>query len=197
MFRLRMQYPKTGRRPVAGIMLEGVHPMAHRIFAAATVAMLGVLCVSCGGTAQGLASASGKVVCNGEPAAGAFLVFHRLSGGEAPPADAANIIPSAIVGADGGYTVESQPLGYGIAPGKYAVLVEWSQESDPAVSTSKSSKAPAGRGKSVTVTKRSKFDPVPVDRLKGRYMDKSKPAFEREIKSGGSNDLGTIELEMK
>ncbi len=177
-------------------MLEGVRPMVHRIFAAATVAILGLLCVSCGGTAKGLSSASGKVLCNGGPAAGAVLVFHRLSGGEAPPAEAATIIPSATVSNDGSFTVESQPLGYGIAPGKYAILVEWSQESDPAAGTSKKSKASAGRGKTVTVTKRSKFDSVPVDRLEGRYMDKSKPAFEREVKAG-SNDLGTIELEMK
>ncbi len=197
MFSDRMFFRETGLRPGAGIMLEGIDPMAHRIFAAAAVGVLGVLCASCGGTVQGLASAGGKVLCNGEPAAGAVLVFHRLSGGEAPPAEAATVIPSAVVGSDGSYTVESQPLGYGIAPGKYAVLVEWSQESDPAAGTSKTSKTAAGRGKTVTVTKRAKFDPVPVDRLKGRYMDKSKPAFEREIKAGGSNDLGTIELELR
>jgi hypothetical protein len=185
-------------RPGAGIIPEGVHPMVHRIFAAATVAMLGLACVSCGGTAKGLTSASGKVLCNGEPAAGAILIFHRLSGGEAPPAEAAGIIPSANVQGDGRFTVESQPMGYGIAPGKYAILVEWSQEADPAqAGTTKTSKTSSGRGKSVTVSKRSKFDAVPVDRLKGRYMDKGKPAFEREIKAGGSNDLGTIELEMK
>jgi hypothetical protein len=121
--------------PGAGIMVGGMHPMGHRIFAAAAAAMLGVLCISCGGTAPGLTSAGGKVVCDGEPAAGAVLVFHRLSGGEAPPAEAATIIPSAVVGSDGSYAVESQPLGSGIAPGKYAVLVEWSQESDPAAGT--------------------------------------------------------------
>ena len=46
------------------------------------------------------------------------------------------------------------------------------------------------------MTKRNKLDPVAPDRLKGRYMDSSKPQFHAEVKAG-STDLGTFELELK
>ncbi len=113
-------------------MRKGIPPATRRAFAAAAVAALGWLCVSCGGTAPGLSSVSGKVLCNGQPAAGATLYFHRRAGEPAPPAGAEKIIPSATVGEDGGFTVESQPLGSGAAPGKYNILVQWPEEHDPA-----------------------------------------------------------------
>ena len=99
---------------------------------AMAVAVLAWSCVSCTGTAEGLSSVSGKVLCNGQPAAGAVLLFHRESGGEAVPANVASVIPSAIASDDGSFTVESQPMGYGAAPGKYKVLVQWPEDSDPA-----------------------------------------------------------------
>ena len=102
----------------------------------------------------------GKVLCSGEPAAGAVLVFHRESGQDAPRANAASTIPSAIAGDDGSFTVESQPLGYGAAPGKYKVLIQWPEASDPAHprSSTKTKTASVG-GKKVDVTRRNKLDP--------------------------------------
>jgi hypothetical protein len=99
--------------------------MTHRVLMTAAVAALAWSCVSCTGTAEGLSSVSGKVLCNGQPAAGAVLFFHRETGGDAAPVNAANIIPTAVAGDDGRFTVDSQPLGYGAAPGKYKVLIQW------------------------------------------------------------------------
>jgi hypothetical protein len=177
--------------------METVRLMIYRVLMTAAIAALAGSCVSCTGTAEGLSPVSGKVLCNGQPAAGAVLVFHRETGGDTQAATTANIIPSAVAGDDGSFTVESQPLGYGAAPGKYKVLIQWPEDSDPAQarSGSKTKTASVG-GKKVSVTKRSKLDPVAPDRLKGRYMDSSKPQFHAEVKAGAT-DLGTFELEMK
>ena len=52
----------------------------------AILAALAVWGVACNGTGEGLSSVTGKVMCNGQPAAGAVLVLHRQAGTEAPPA---------------------------------------------------------------------------------------------------------------
>ena len=49
------------------------------------VPALAVALSSCSGTAEGLVPVSGKLVCDGQPAAGAILFFHRV-GGRAGPA---------------------------------------------------------------------------------------------------------------
>ncbi len=171
--------------------------MIDRVLKAMAVAVLAWSCVSCTGTAEGLSSVRGKILCNGQPAAGAVLLFHRESGGEAAPANVASVIPSAVASDDGNFTVESQPMGYGAAPGKYKVLVQWPEGPDAtgARSSSKTNIASVA-GKKVAVTKRNKLDPVAPDRLKGRYMDSTKPQFHAEVKAG-STDLGTFELELK
>jgi hypothetical protein len=171
--------------------------MIHRVLMATAVAALAWSCISCSGTAEGLSSVSGKVFCSGQPAAGAVLVFHRESGQDAAPANAASAIPSAVAGDDGSFTVESQPLGYGAAPGKYKVLIQWPEETNPAQARSGSkTKTASVAGKKVEVTRRNKLDPAAPDRLKGRYMDSSKPQFHAEVKAGPT-DLGTFELELK
>ncbi len=153
------------------------------------------MCVSCNGTGEGLSDVTGKVMCNGQPAAGAVLVFHRQAGAEAPPASASAMIPSATVQEDGSFRVESHPLGYGAAPGKYAVLVRWPD--DPtAASGSEPSKTTKIKGKTVVLAKSDKGIGEGRDRLNGRYMDSRKPLLQAEVKAG-SNDLGTLELEMK
>jgi hypothetical protein len=150
---------------------------------------------SCGGTAEGLAPVTGKVVCDGQPAAGAVLVFHRQRGEPAPPT-AAGVIPSATVRDDGSFTVESGPLGRGAAPGKYDVLVQWPEPGDAAPADAPKAKEARLGGKKVVVAKNAKLDPVPSDRLKGRYSDAGKPQLKAEIKPG-SNDLGTLEITLK
>ena len=151
---------------------------------------------SCSGTGEGLVAVSGKVVCDGEPAAGAILFFHRVGKEPGPAPPAANVIPSATVGSDGAFSVESAALGRGAAPGKYSVLVEWPEQGDSGASSASKTKSANVRGKMVTVAKHDRFDAVPTDRLKGRYSDASKPAFTAEIKSGPT-DLGTYEISMK
>ena len=47
-------------------------------------AALALMLTSCGGTAEGLEPVTGKVVCDGQPAAGAILFFHRQPGQPAP-----------------------------------------------------------------------------------------------------------------
>ncbi len=171
--------------------------MISRVFAVAAVAALGIMCVSCGGTAAGLSSVSGKLVCNGQPAAGAVLSFHRQAGEPPPPEAAKTLIPQAVVQNDGSFTVETQPLGYGAAPGKYAILVQWPDEKDP--SQPREVERPAtgtSKGKKVAINKHDKLNRSAPDRLKGRYSDGAKPLLLAEVKPG-PNDLGTLQLELK
>jgi hypothetical protein len=171
--------------------------MSSRLIAAIPCALLAISCASCSGTAEGLSQVNGKVLSQGQPAAGAVLLFHHELGGDPPPPKAASIVPSAVVREDGSFRVESQPLGFGAAPGRYNILVQWPEGQDTVqLRTASKSTTTNLKGKKVTVTKHDKLDPVPIDRLKGRYADAKKPVFKAEIKAG-SNDLGTFELEMK
>jgi len=102
-----------------------------------------------------------------------------------------------VVHEDGTFTVESPPLGYGAAPGKYTILAQWPEDIDPSpAQTSQKAKTTVLKGKKVTVTKRNNIDLIPIDRLKGRYMDKSKALLQPVEVKVGSNDLGTIELKV-
>jgi hypothetical protein len=168
--------------------------MVRSRIALIVVPIMALALASCSGTAEGLAPVTGKVVCDGQPAAGAILLFHRQSGEPAPPASAAGVIPSAIVRDDGSFTVESAALGSGAAPGKYNVLVQWPErgESAAAASGSKTTNALV-KGKAIVVAKHDKQDSLPADRLEGRYADAGKPQLTAEIKSGPT-DLGTFEI---
>jgi hypothetical protein len=164
--------------------------------AVVVVPALALVLPSCGGTAEGLAPVTGKVVCDGQPAAGAILFFHRQTGEPAPPPSAAGVIPSATVRDDGSFTVESAALGRGAAPGKYDVLIQWPDERQVG-ETNVGGKTKTARvgGKNVVVAKRDKLGAVASDRLKGRYSDPSKPQLKAEIKPG-PNQLG-YELTLK
>lgn len=152
---------------------------------------------SCTGAGEGLAPVQGKVVCDGQPAAGAIVLFHRQPGEPAVPPAAAGIIPSATVNEDGFFTVESGGLGRGAAPGKYNLLIQWPEQDDLSTAgTNRKTKKTNVRGVGVTVAKHEKFDPVPGDRLKGRYSDATKPQLKAEVKTGAT-DLGTIEITLK
>jgi hypothetical protein len=170
--------------------------MSQRLCLTLVLPALACLSISCQGPAEGLSSVSGKVLCNGEPASGAVLLFHRQAGGDSAAAGVAHVIPTAIVQDDGSFTVESPPLGYGALPGSYAVLAQWPKEQglDQDRATDRT-KTISNRGKTVIVSKHNKLDPVAPDRLKGRYMDMSKPFLQTEVKPG-SNDLGTLEFSL-
>jgi hypothetical protein len=171
--------------------------MKRSRLAASLVPTLAMMVVSCGGTGEGLAPVTGKVICDGQPAAGAILLLHRQPGEPAPPPAAAGVIPSAIVNDDGSFTVDSGGLGRGAAPGKYHVLIQWPEQTDAGpTGAGRTAKKANVRGATVTVVKHDKLDPVPADRLKGRYSDAAKPQLKAEVKPG-SPDLGTIEITLK
>jgi hypothetical protein len=152
--------------------------------AAILIAIPALVLASCTGTAEGLASVTGKVVCDGQPAAGAILLFHRQSGEPAPPRALADVIPSATVREDGYFSVESGTLRRGAVPGKYNVLIQWPEQHDPtAAASGRKAKQTNVRGVGVTVAKHDKLDPVPADRLKGRYSDLSKPQLKAEVRA--------------
>ncbi len=170
--------------------------MTRARFSVILMPALAIALSSCSETGEGLVPVSGKLVCDGQPAAGAILVFHRLAGEPGVAPKAAGMIPSATVGADGAFSVEIAALGQGAAPGKYNVLVEWPEQTDSATTSASKTKSASVRGKTVSVAKRDKFDPVPTDRLMGRYSDASKPKLTAEIKAGPT-DLGTLEITLK
>jgi hypothetical protein len=163
----------------------------------ATAVMLLLACTSCSGTGEGLSAVTGKVVCDGQPAAGAVLYFHRQPGGATLPPHIANVVPSAIVQADGTFAVQTGALGYGAAPGAYVVLAQWPESADPVPQNSAKTASTSIKGKKVTVSKRSAVDLVPIDRLKGRYMDKSKLLLPPMEVKKQATDLGTIEIKLR
>jgi hypothetical protein len=164
-------------------------------FSQILVPALALALASCSGTAEGLVAVKGKLVCDGQPASGAVLFFHRQGGEDSPSPKAAGVIPSATVGTDGSFWVESAALGNGAAPGKYTVLVQWPEQAEPPSAGGKTKNSTV-KGKTVVVARHEKLDPVASDRLMGRYSDVSKPKLTAEIKSSPT-DLGTLEITMK
>jgi len=133
------------------------------------------------GNPAGLVPVSGKVLYRGEPATGAVVYFHR----QAAPGTDGGPIPFGIVEEDGTYSLATDGLGRGARPGAYSVLVEWRDEKGDGVVPVKS------RGK-VQLVKRSRVRSGP-DRLKGRYLDISKPLLHTEV-AAGTGPLPAFEL---
>ena len=87
------------------------------VFAFVGVCLLA--CASCGGTGPALHPVRGKVLVNGQPAAGATVVFQPVQdSAEAPK-------PSGRVGDDGAFRLSTYPHGQGAPAGEYFVLVTW------------------------------------------------------------------------
>src|SRR5438045_8569064 len=81
-------------------------------------------CVSCGG-GKPCYPVRGKVLVNGKAAEGVTVVFHPTG-----DADADAVQPSAVVGADGSFTLHSyfvkdRALKNGAQAGKYRVTCVW------------------------------------------------------------------------
>jgi hypothetical protein len=132
------------------------------------------------GSPAGLVPVSGKVLYRGEPAAGAVVYFHR----HAEPGSPRDPVPSAIVEDDGTFYLSTDGLGNGARPGKYTVLVEWRDKGDGITEVKT-------RGKTKLV-KRSRVRSGP-DRLKGRYLDISKPLLHTEV-AANTGTLPPFEL---
>lgn len=67
----------------------------------------------------------GRVTFRGQPASGAFVVFHRV--GAPAAATGEPVRPSAKVGADGAFALTSFDENDGAPAGAYAVTVQWNK----------------------------------------------------------------------
>ncbi len=152
-------------------------------FVSALVVMAALLSHAGCGNPPGLYPVQGQVLQNGEPAAGAVVYFHR----EDSPGSGSTIdtIPFGIVEDDGRFTLSCDERGNGCPSGKYAVLVEWRDSTGDGVVPIKA------KGRTPLV-KRGRVRTGP-DRLKGRYLDISKPLLHAEVLPQ-SNTLAPFEV---
>jgi hypothetical protein len=161
---------------------------------ASALALLAIAATSCGGTGAGLYPVHGTVTYKGEPAAGAYVVFLR-DGAPPPaaPADAKDEPPSGTVAEDGSFTLSCGERGYGAAPGKYKVIIDWRTglPADAAAAQEEAEKKKMGRN--ARSYKRDKHSMLAPDRLKGRYANPANPLLSVEIKAE-TNRLPTFEL---
>jgi len=132
-----------------------------------TVAVCAFAWSSCG-KSSGLYPVTGKVLFNGEPAAGAIVTF-ILKDSADPFKDST---PQGIVEEDGTFTLAG-PVGEGAAPGEYVVLVEWKEGAG-----SKRGRTPALNA---------------PDRLKKKYLDKKQPLLTATVEAK-SNTLPPFEV---
>lgn len=139
------------------------------------LAVVTVLVPSSGcGNPAGFFPVSGKVLYKGEPASGAVVYFHRVSGEPiAKPS-----IPYGVVDEAGRFDLACDGVGHGCPPGSYAVLVEWRDLSGDGVVPVKA------KGKT-NLVKRSRVRSG-ADRLKGRYFDLNKPLLHAEVQPGSN-----------
>ncbi len=161
----------------------------NRRFLVASAMLLATLSVAgCSNRPAGYSRAYGKLLYKGEPAAGAFLMFHL----DGKPQSGEVVAPSAIVEEDGSFEVAS-PTGDGAPPGKYKVLVAWPADEptdEPAAGTKGKSKAKKKAGPN---RRKNKIDPMAKDRFKGRYANDDTPLTVVEVKAE-TTDLGSLEI---
>jgi len=109
------------------------------VFAAVCIALAG-----CGESGPKLNPVKGKVLFKGQPAGGAQIVFHPASAGSAANGGSAEPEtpqpkPYGAVGADGSFSLRTEPFGEGAPAGDYNVTASWiiRDANDPLKSTSK------------------------------------------------------------
>ena len=145
-----------------------VTPVRACALALAALVTFGISGCSKGPTMQ---KVSGKLVVDGQPAAGANILFFT-------PGQKGGVVPSANTGPDGTFQIFSngQP---GVMPGSYSVTVVWP---DPA----KAAEAAADRS--------GKSDPP--DLLGGKYSVPGSSPLKAEIGSG-TKELAPFEIATK
>jgi hypothetical protein len=125
----------------------------------------GLLSASCSGRAK-VHPVHGRVLVNGQPAAGARVVFHPRDN-----SDPHRPLPTGIVAEDGSFAVTSYQQGDGAAEGDYTVTVVWPNQSSRKV---------LGGG-------------VDQDRLGGAYSDPARSQLQVRV-TAGRNDLEPFNL---
>src|SRR5579872_1651525 len=129
------------------------------------MATLAFACASCGRN-NNIYPVSGKVMCNGAPAAGATVFFLRQGG------DTMNEhMIMGIVQEDGTFELVCGHLGKGAPPGDYDVLIEWKQ-----VSAQKTGRPHRG-----------------LDKFEGRYADPKLPLLHATVEAK-NNMLRSFDL---
>jgi hypothetical protein len=128
-----------------------------------------LLGTSCGG---GLNSVTGKVHYNGQPAAGAVVVFHPVA-----EDTLTTLHPTGVTAADGSFTLTTRTDGDGAAAGEYLVTVVWPEPAQPRKPGLMSTEPP----------------PDPPDRLRGRYANRATSDL-RAVVQAGRNVLPPFEL---
>lgn len=125
-----------------------------------------VLFTGCGDGKPVTHPVSGKVLFKGQPAAGAFVVFHPLDGGKENTPK-----PFATAGEDGTYHLKLHAESDGAAEGEYGVTIVWLGKAKEA----KISLMEGGGGG--------------VDKFGGRYGDPRNPKFKASVKKGQPNNF--------
>jgi hypothetical protein len=131
------------------------------------ILLAGLAAAGCGGDGRPARyPASGKVTVNGQPAAGALVVFHPKA------ADRANDPkPFATAADDGTFKLTTHDPDDGAPAGEYGVTVVWNVKA-------KESKISIGDG----------GGPL-VDKLGGRYGDPRGPKLSATVTAGGPNQF--------
>src|SRR5437016_1412039 len=115
--------PDTASVPACPTMGRGRFMRARPRWTGA-LALLSLSLISCGGV-EGLYPVQGKVTYRGEPAAGALVTFQ--SEGPAPTGSDGPLVPTALVGPDGSFSLSCGEAAPGAPPGRYKVLILWRQ----------------------------------------------------------------------
>jgi hypothetical protein len=160
--------------------------MNKRFWIASALLSVELFVGGCGNQPAGYSRAFGKLSYKGQPAVGAFLVFH-LEGKEK---SADLVVPSATVEDNGSFELVS-PSGDGAPPGKYKVLVSWPVDS-LTVDTPTEAKTKK-KGGNVDKQRKNKLDTLTKDRLKGRYFNADTPLTTVEVKAE-TTDMGLLEI---
>jgi hypothetical protein len=143
--------------------------------AAVWMPTVGMTLRSCGPAAEPpLYPVHGKVMYQGQPAAGATVILRRQD----PEPNTTPPGPVGQVDDEGNLSVAVEERGEGAPAGKYAALIQWRARAEGA---EEPKPAPAKKGRRAVVP--VKPDGAP-GRLVGRYMNAEKSPFRVEVKPG-------------
>jgi len=166
--------------------------MSTRLLLVSAAVFLTTISASCSRSGPALYPVHGTVTYKGQPAEGAIVYFHQQGGS---PGSAQSLIPTGFVDSTGKFSLDSGDLGSGAPAGKYAVLVQWPDDSvSLAKAAEASAKTSAAKAAEKAKSRRMKLDHIPSDRLKGRYAAADRPLLTAEVKPE-TNNLPSFDLQ--